>query len=167
MTIDPDVQSTAKTPAEDEGSEETDPDRVITNARRATPSDGLLTNAELVHLYASPVRSVYDEGLLKHRETSSDVVTYGDRVTIPPFRQGANEPEWTAYTHFWKTVLGTIRYSYYLPDSRANLALKITYLFWILSVIVQSSLDFLTLIGLKILILGFLAKESVVVITYH
>lgn len=112
LSIDPTVAPTlAKVPADDEeggDAGETDPDRVITNARRAKPSDGLLTTAELTELYATPVCSAYEEGLTKHRNISTDVVTYGDRVAFEPPRRGSNEPEWTSYTHYWKTVLGVI-----------------------------------------------------------
>jgi RNA exonuclease NGL2 len=110
LTVDPDVPPTnAHTPAEEEsGNSETDPDKIITNARPAISSDGFLTNAELVELYATPARSVYDEGLSKYRQSTNDVVTYRDRVNLQPSRRGANEPEWTCYTHYWKTVLGKI-----------------------------------------------------------
>ena len=104
ITIDPDVPTTTANTDEEGG--EADPDKIITNARLATPSDGLLTTAELIELYATPVRSAYDEGLSKHRESTNDVVTYNDRVALQPSRRGANEPEWTSYTHFWKAVLG-------------------------------------------------------------
>lgn len=109
VTIDPDVPpAPLKTSAEDEeGGEvgETDPDRIITNARLAISSDGLLTNTELANLYSTPVRSAYDEGMFSYRKLGGDVVTYGDRVPLPS-RRGINEPEWTSYTHYWKTVLG-------------------------------------------------------------
>ena len=111
-TVDPDViPSTTHAPAEEDegGAGETDPDKTIINARPAICSDGLLTTTELVELYATPARSAYDEGLLKHRQLTNDVVTYGDRFNMQPSRRGANEPEWTSYTHYWKTVLGTIR----------------------------------------------------------
>lgn len=108
FTVDPDVYHP---PAEEEeaGNDgETDPDKIITNARLATPADGLLTTTELADLYTNPVRSAYDEGLSKHRQTTKDLVTYCDRVNLQPYRRGANEPEWTSYTHYWKTVLGKI-----------------------------------------------------------
>jgi RNA exonuclease NGL2 len=112
FTVDPDVYHTTHAPAEEveeaRNDGETDPDKIITNARPAMPSDGLLTTAELADLYATPVRSAYDEGLSKHRQTTKDLVAYCDRVNLEPFRRGANEPEWTSYTHYWKTVLGKI-----------------------------------------------------------
>lgn len=107
LSIDPEIAlATAKLQQEDEESGETDPDRIITNARTAKPSDGLLTNAELVELFTTPLRSAYDEGTQIQREISKDVTSYGDRVPLAVGRKGANEPEWTSYTHYWKTVLG-------------------------------------------------------------
>jgi RNA exonuclease NGL2 len=113
-TVNPDItSSTTDAPAEEDeggaGETSTDPDKTIINARPAIYSDGLLTTTELVELYATPARSAYDEGLLKHRQLTNDVVTCGDRFNMQPSRRGANEPEWTSYTHYWKTVLGTIR----------------------------------------------------------
>ena len=102
---------------EEEGGDigENNTDKIITNARPAKPTDGLLTTAELIELYATPVRSAYDEGLSEHRKSTNDVVTYGDRESLQPSRRGANEPEWTSYTHYWKTVLGTRHYYIRLP----------------------------------------------------
>ena len=96
---------------EDEGAE--DPDRVITNARVATPADGLLSTEELVEMVqklgvAHP-KSSYDKGLeIAKASGVPEIQTFGDRVTsIPPTRQGRYEPEWTSYTHLWKMVLGS------------------------------------------------------------
>lgn len=109
VTVDPDVPPTATAPAEEDGDVLANhPDRIITNARPAIPSDGLLTIDELVDLYTTPVRSAYEEGLTKHRASNSDVVTFGNHVPFQSPRRGANEPEWTSYTHYWKTVLGTL-----------------------------------------------------------
>jgi len=111
VTIDPEVPPTIASTEGKEGGDglENHPDRIITNARPAMPSDGLLTDAELVELYATPLRSAYDEGLLKHRESSQDVKTYAtSRTDFEPSRRGANEPEWTSYTHYWKSVLDYI-----------------------------------------------------------
>jgi len=112
LTVDPEVPptTTRATPEDEEGGDisKTNPDKIITNARPATPSDGLLTTAELIKLFANPVRSTYEEGLSKHRESEDDVVTYRDRVSLQASRRGANEPEWTSYTHYWKTVLDYI-----------------------------------------------------------
>jgi RNA exonuclease NGL2 len=85
--------------------EENDPDRVIKNARRATPEDGLLEPNELTGLFnALPgLRSVYDEW------GSNDVLrTFGARVPIPEGRRGRSDPMYTSYTHFWKATLGTL-----------------------------------------------------------
>lgn len=104
LSIDPDiVLETTKPQQEDE--EGGDPDMIITNARIAEASDGLLTNSELTELFTTPLRSVYDEGIEIQRELSKDVTSYGDRVPLMG-RKGANEPEWTSYTYYWKTVLG-------------------------------------------------------------
>jgi RNA exonuclease NGL2 len=112
VTVDPDVPpTTAVAPAEEKEGDDVlanHPDRIITNARPAIPSDGLLTIDELVDLYATPVRSAYEEGLTKHRASNSDVVTFGNHVPFESSRRGANEPEWTSYTHYWKTVLDYI-----------------------------------------------------------
>jgi RNA exonuclease NGL2 len=93
---------------EDEEDEEggTDPDRAITNAREARPEDGLFTTIQLRDLFkqaGAPVRSAYDEA---QRATSS-AVTCGTRLELSPERLGSHEPEWTSYTLYWKTVLGT------------------------------------------------------------
>lgn len=91
---------------------EQDPDRIIVNARSATPADGLLSTEEFVEMIrklgvATP-ESSYDKGLkISRLSGDSNVRTFGDRVTsIPSTRQGRHEPGWTSYTHFWKTVLG-------------------------------------------------------------
>lgn len=101
FTIDPSVPRTSTAAADEEG----DPDAGITDARKALPEDGLLTTAELISTFSSHarhLRSAYDEGL---REIP-DIPTFGDRVTLPAGRHGAHEPQWTSYTHYWKTVLG-------------------------------------------------------------
>lgn len=100
-SIDPKVPMVNTQITEDEAG---DPDRTIVNARLATSSDGLLSSSELSALFQNPIplRSAYDEGLAEHRESP----TYGDRVPIPELRRGGHEPEYTAYTHYWKTVLG-------------------------------------------------------------
>ena len=129
-SIDPDVPLTAAkaTEEEDEGAEaaESDPDKVITNARRARPEDGLLSDEELQALFELSTRpvSAYDEG---QRIGSLDIkegVTFQSRQNIPPSRHGAFEPVWTSYTHvrihekwddylfingfiqYWETILG-------------------------------------------------------------
>lgn len=100
---------------EDDGAEQ-DPDRIIVNARAATPSDGLLSTEELVEtvLQLGVVRpeSSYDKGLAVAKISGSfNIPTFGDRVTsIPSARKGRHEPEWTSYTYFWKTVLGELAF---------------------------------------------------------
>ena len=82
------------------------------NARTATPADGLLSTEELVEavrkLEVANPQSSYDRGLkIAKMSGDFDVRTFSDRVTsaVSP-RLGGHEPEWTSYTHFWKTVLG-------------------------------------------------------------
>lgn len=109
ISIDPTVNvSTKHVGDEEEGG--SDPDRVITNARAASPSDGLLTSSELLELFSNGavLRSAYDEGLRAARALRSDVRTFGDRVSLNLTRRGArvHEPEWTCYAHYWKTGLG-------------------------------------------------------------
>ena len=114
-SIDPDsvavTESKEAKNEEDDGAEQ-DPDRIIVNARTATPADGLLSTEELVKMVqkfgvANP-ESSYDKGLeIAKASGDSDIQTFGDRVTsVPSTRKGRHEPEWTSYTHFWKTVLG-------------------------------------------------------------
>ncbi|KAJ6519910.1 Endonuclease/exonuclease/phosphatase [Mycena sanguinolenta] len=117
VSIDPTVPPTVTgAPAEDEDSA-VDPDRVITNARRAAPGDGLLSDSELASLFstANVVRSAYDEGLRQHKRTSSIGPTFGDRMSLPHTVKGYHEPENTSYTHYWKTVLD---YIFILTDRR-------------------------------------------------
>jgi len=70
----------------------------------------LLSICELVALFSSdsPLRSAYNDGLRRCRTSLAGVKTFGDRVALPSARQGAYEPEWTSYTHYWKTVLDYI-----------------------------------------------------------
>ncbi|OCH95803.1 Endonuclease/exonuclease/phosphatase [Obba rivulosa] len=113
VTIDPDVPITSTTPAEEEeGAEgaETDPDRVITNARLATPEDGLLTTPELTDLFSKlgTLKSAYDEGQRMRTELAEQGLTFGSRMSVPSTRHGTFEPNYTSYTHYWKTVLDYI-----------------------------------------------------------
>jgi RNA exonuclease NGL2 len=114
-SIDPDSVPVAESKEakneEDDGAEQ-DPDRIIVNARTATPADGLLSTEELVRMVGelgvANLESSYDKGLgIAKASGDSDIQTFGDRIsTIPSTRKGRHEPEWTSYTHFWKTVLG-------------------------------------------------------------
>lgn len=108
-TIDPDVpaapQASAAEAEEDEAAAatETDPNRVITNARPALPDDGLLSDTELADMlrqYDRPT-SVYDEGqrMCCAFSVLERELTFGDRVPIPSGRRGAYEPNWTSYTY--------------------------------------------------------------------
>ena len=91
----------------EEGGEATDL-RVITDARAANPADGLLSVPELEALYANgaQLRSVYDIGLRESNHSGHHFKTFGDRVLLSPGRQGSYEPDFTSYTHYWKSVLG-------------------------------------------------------------
>ena len=130
MTIDPSVPYNDPTPVTDEGEDTTrntdakdsgngdaegesggdssDPDRIITNSRPAQPEDGLLSDDELVALFARPEGrrpvSAYDSGMLALRARESttdnvDALVFGGRVQIPRGRRGAHEPVWTSYTY--------------------------------------------------------------------
>jgi RNA exonuclease NGL2 len=112
-TIDPsipliDPSSVAFKGGKDDEDEEPDPDRVITKARPATPADGLLTIPEIVTWFQKlpRLRSAYSEGLRHAKEVGIDVETYGKRELLPDGRHGCNEPEYTSYTFYWKSVLG-------------------------------------------------------------
>ncbi|KAJ7631000.1 Endonuclease/exonuclease/phosphatase [Roridomyces roridus] len=117
VSIDPSVPPTTAAPLADDESEAVDPDRVITNARRAVPADGLLSDDELVSLFASGavVRSAYDEGR-RLSTADPDIPTFGKRMSIQPTTKGFYEPEYTSYTHYWKTVLD---YIFILTDRNA------------------------------------------------
>ena len=127
-SIDPDgvpiAESKETKNDEDDGAEQ-DPDRVIVNARMATPADGLLSTEELVEmvrkLEVANLESSYHTALgIAKISGDSDIRTFGDRATsIPPTRQGRYEPEWTSYTHFWKTVLGLLVFLRSLSTSEA------------------------------------------------
>lgn len=107
----PDANPKESKNEEEDGAEE-DKDRIIVNARPATPADGLLSTEELLEMVrtlgVANLESSYDKGLRAVKLSgNSDVRTFGDRVTpITSPRLGGHEPEWTSYTHFWKTVLG-------------------------------------------------------------
>ncbi|KAG5654103.1 hypothetical protein H0H81_007517 [Sphagnurus paluster] len=105
MSVDPTVPRVSKDEAE-EGKR--DPDKVITSARLAIPTDGLLSPDELAAFFAEipRLRSVYDVGLGNAKEQG--IPTYGGRVTLGPSRRGYHEPEYTSYTHYWKTVLDPV-----------------------------------------------------------
>jgi len=85
----------------------TDPDRVVTNSRAATCHDGLLSDEELREYLKDlgPLRSIYEEG--QRRLGLKNV--FGSRFNdFPIERKGYFEPEYTSYTHFWKSTLDYI-----------------------------------------------------------
>ncbi|KAJ7038106.1 Endonuclease/exonuclease/phosphatase [Mycena alexandri] len=104
VSIDPTVPPTTKAAPVDDESGAVDPDRVITNARSAVHTDGLLSDSELVSLFSSAnvVRSTYDEGLKMHTQASPGFPTFGDRMSLSRTSKGYYEPEYTSYTHYWK-----------------------------------------------------------------
>lgn len=108
-SIDPTV-STSLAPGKvsDEESEAVDPDRVITNARPARPEDGQLSISELIDVYSTfpEPRSAYHDAITFLHSKGDLVQSYGLRK---PFLggQGASEPDYTSFTHHWKSVLGT------------------------------------------------------------
>jgi len=94
----------------DQGSEDLDPDRVITNARQAEPHDELLTISQLIAWFSSlpNLRSVYNDGLQEVSKLTDTLPTYGRKVTLPLGRHGSHEPAYTSYTHYWQSVLDYI-----------------------------------------------------------
>lgn len=110
ISIDPTVPKTPAAAANDGEaggeSEESDPDRVIINARGATEADGLLNDEELVALFTRGHRlqSAYNEGLL--RIQNCNVALFGQRARLESTQPGFHEPAYTSYTHYWKSVLG-------------------------------------------------------------
>ncbi|KAG8990505.1 hypothetical protein FRB90_001737 [Tulasnella sp. 427] len=93
----------------DKEKEATDPDRIITNSRRAVPSDDLLSDEELRRLYGfeegKGLRSGYDEALRVASAGAKDNV-FGGRVQDA--MAGVWEPTYTSYTFFWKLTLDYI-----------------------------------------------------------
>ncbi len=109
VSVDPTVSEADKPISSDNDEEEgVDPDRDITNARMATEADGLLSVAELRSLFENiQLKSIYDIGLRQSRiHTNNNFRTFGDRFSFLQGRRGTCEPEYTSYTHYWKTVLG-------------------------------------------------------------
>lgn len=128
VTIDPSIPiaDPKKAAAEDEEdgavaeSEGDDPDRVITNARRAGPKDGLLEPEELEEKFAElPVlRSAYDSwrgpAIARDRR-------FGERTVIPDGRHGAGDPMYTSFTHYWRATLGELKCNIFhlIADNRS------------------------------------------------
>ncbi|KAI0304974.1 Endonuclease/exonuclease/phosphatase [Russula brevipes] len=121
VTIDPSVPLTNPGATIDDEEGQADPYTVITNAREASPADGLLSTSELADLFAvaQRPRSLYDEGQRILGDVSGPVPRYGARAGMPPNRRGAYEPEWTSYTHYWQSVLDYI-WVIDPPDQRAS-----------------------------------------------
>lgn len=116
-SVDPSqTQEASAAPATDaeEGGESVDPDRVITNARRAEQSDGLLSIEELSHFIPErqQVQSIYQIGLKRYLSSTTATSSaslppiYGSNGPMQPDAPGYYEPRWTSYTHYWKSVLG-------------------------------------------------------------
>lgn len=136
-TIDPSILSinpssaASKGGEDDDDDDESDPDRVITKARPATAADGLLTIPEIVAWFQKlpKLRSAYSEGLRHAREVSIDIETYRKRGLLPDGRHGLDEPEYTSYTFYWKSVLGMFSTSQCLSTFVTN-AIQIISFFW-------------------------------------
>ncbi|KAH6917297.1 Endonuclease/exonuclease/phosphatase [Coprinopsis sp. MPI-PUGE-AT-0042] len=116
-TVDPNqTQETSTGPSADaeEGGEDADPDRVITNARRAEPSDGLLRIDELGDFFPErqQVQSIYQVGLKQYLSSTASGTSlppiYGSNRPMESNTAGYYEPKWTSYTHYWKSVLDYI-----------------------------------------------------------
>ena len=107
-TIDPTVLNTVPSKAREDDDEASDPDRIITNARPAIPEDGLLTIPDIVAWFSNlpRLRSAYSEGLRRAKDTGIELETHGTRELLPADQNGYNEPEYTSYTFYWKSVLG-------------------------------------------------------------
>jgi hypothetical protein len=105
VSVDPSVPLVSKT-AQEEG--ESDPDRIITNARPAVTTDGQLSIPELKEFFSRipKLRSAYDEGVGGNAHLH-ELPTFGRRVSLSPTRRGWWEPEYTSYTHWWQAVLGS------------------------------------------------------------
>ncbi len=101
-SVDPDVPTAnPNMTVEEEEAGESDPDRIITNARAAVESDGLLKDDELLTMFKQygPPISAYDQGLRQNANPSIRSVTYGQVHDLPPDRKGGFEPAYTTYTY--------------------------------------------------------------------
>lgn len=115
-TIDPTVLNFVPTvtfKAKDDEDDTLNPDRIITNARPATPEDGLLTIPDIVAWFSKlpRLRSAYSEGLRGAKDAGIECETYGTREILPTNQNGYDEPEYTSYTFYWKSVLGESLFS--------------------------------------------------------
>lgn len=102
MVIHSSLDPTVLTNASNDDEEDVDPDRHITNARAPVDADGLLPVPELVKWFSTlpRLRSIYNDGLHESRKLGINVPTFGMRTMLPAGRNGANEPEYTSYTHY-------------------------------------------------------------------
>ncbi|KAI0068339.1 Endonuclease/exonuclease/phosphatase [Artomyces pyxidatus] len=110
VSIDPSVPLTEPKAAEDDEDGDSATKKVFKNTRLAQEEDGLLNPTELSELFstASRPRSAYDAGQRVLQEHGQAPARCGERLSMPAQRLGAFEPEWTSYTHYWKTVLDYI-----------------------------------------------------------
>ncbi|KDQ12961.1 hypothetical protein BOTBODRAFT_34103 [Botryobasidium botryosum FD-172 SS1] len=124
FSVDPSIPVTGKAVLDEEGGgkvendekgeDDPDPDRVLTDSRRAIPEDGLLDDEELQSLFkaqAGPggknhLWSVYDRAMEGVGEEADNVL--GAREDLEPGRKGRYEPMWTNFTHFWRLTLDYI-----------------------------------------------------------
>ncbi|PPQ70777.1 hypothetical protein CVT24_001064 [Panaeolus cyanescens] len=110
-SVDPSV-STSLLPGKiscDDESEAVDPDRVITNARPARAEDGQLSVCQIVDLYSTfpKPRSAYHDAITLLRNQGDSIPSFGSQLSALE-HSAPNEPEYTSYTHYWKSVLDYI-----------------------------------------------------------
>jgi len=103
--------------------EEGDPDRVITNARRCLPHDGLLSVSELEHHFQQfcHVRSAYSEA--SRFSSMPGIDCLGPLSNMTENESGFFEPVYTAYAHYWKA---TLDYVFLLDPKRVLQVLGVT-----------------------------------------
>lgn len=104
--------------ADPEGDGETDPDRIIVNARKATADDGLLSDEELEKICSQAGRpfSACDRGL-SQAEGVDKALLFGSRVSLSQNRHGAFEPIWTSYTHVSPKLFVRMSWRLIIPSS--------------------------------------------------
>jgi len=118
-SVDPTIASEATDAVNEDG----DPDRVITNARRCTSLDGLLTISELERLYEQlpNVRSVYP---VAYQALGVDrSACFGSAHGLKEHDSGFFEPLVTAYAHYWKA---TLDYIFLLDSSNGSQVAGVT-----------------------------------------
>jgi RNA exonuclease NGL2 len=94
VSVDPTVPLSTKHNGEDEA---TDPDKVITNARCARDTDGLLNTAELIDFFGElpNLRSTYDRGT-RTLDRNQRGQTFGERAGLNQANLGYFEPAYTS-----------------------------------------------------------------------